>query len=68
MLFALLLCIMKCASSQPDIKHVVLLMMENRPVDMYYGFAQKEIPGIDGLHGTEFNYANAKNQSGKKVY
>lgn len=68
MLFSLLLCLMKCASAQPDIKHVVLLLMENRPVDHFYGFSQNEIPGIDGLNGTEFNYANARNQSGKKVY
>ena len=34
------------------IEHVVLLLMENRPFDQFYGFAQPELTGnIDGLTG-----------------
>ena len=36
------------------IEHVVLLLMENRPFDQFYGFAQPELKGkIDGLSGKE---------------
>ena len=36
------------------IEHVVLLVMENRPFDMFYGFAQPVLTGrIDGLTGKE---------------
>ena len=34
------------------LEHVVLLLMENRPFDHFYGFAQPELKGkIDGLTG-----------------
>ena len=36
------------------IEHVVLLLMENRPFDQFYGFAQPVLKGkIDGLTGNE---------------
>ena len=36
------------------IKHVVLLLMENRPFDHFFGFAQPFLPNkIDGLTGKE---------------
>lgn len=35
------------------LKHIVVLMMENRSFDHMLGFS--EIPGIDGLSGTEIN-------------
>lgn len=38
-----------------DIEHVVVLVMENRPFDHFFGFAQDELPGIDGLVGNETN-------------
>jgi len=49
--------------SKPTIEHVVLLMMENRPFDFYFGWAGKELPGIDALRGDEFNYYNVSNHS-----
>jgi phospholipase C len=47
-----------------DIRHVVLLLMENRPFDMYFGFAQKELPGIDGLTGKESNPFDTRHPAG----
>ena len=36
------------------VKHVVLLLMENRPFDHFFGFAQPFLPNkIDGLTGKE---------------
>ena len=40
-------------------------MMENRPFDHYYGFAQAQLPGIDGLTGDEFNRLNASDPSSR---
>jgi hypothetical protein len=40
--------------AQTQIEHVVLLLMENRPFDMFYGFAQPYLTNtIDGLTGKE---------------
>ena len=47
----------------PDIRHVVLLTMENRPFDHYFGFAQTALPGIDGLTGNESNPYDASDPS-----
>jgi phospholipase C len=38
----------------PAIEHVVVLMLENRSFDHLMGF----FPGVEGLHGTEFNLLN----------
>ena len=42
-------CLALGAMAKPEIEHVVLLLMENRPFDHFYGFAEKELPGINGL-------------------
>ena len=39
-----------------EIEHVVALVFENRPFDQIFGFAQHELPGINGLTGKEFNF------------
>ena len=44
----------KKTTAQSRIEHVVLLLMENRPFDHFYGFAQPFLQGkIDGLTGNE---------------
>ena len=44
------------------IKHVVVLMLENRSFDHLFGFAG-DLLGVDGLAGDEFNYINTSNPS-----
>ena len=41
-----------------NLKHIVVLMMENRSFDHMLGF-MKQAPGIDGLNGTESNFDTA---------
>ena len=42
------------SAAQKAIEHVVVLVMENRPFDQFYGFAQPVLTGkIDGLTGEE---------------
>ena len=43
---------------QDKIKHVVVLMLENRAFDHMCGWLGKWIPGVDGLTGNEYNVAN----------
>jgi phospholipase C len=38
-----------------NLKHIVVLMMENRSFDHMLGFMKKQVPGIDGLNGDESN-------------
>jgi phospholipase C len=47
----LLLCLLAPVLSSP-IKHVVVLMMENRSFDHLLGFLSKDYPKIDGLTGS----------------
>ena len=47
------------AASKVD--HVVLLVMENRPYDHFFGWT--DLPGADGLNGTECNYKNVSDPS-----
>ena len=47
------------------IKHIVVLMEENRSFDHLMGWYGK---GVDGLNGTEFNYRNVSNPSSEKVF
>ena len=51
----LLLLLVSTAAPPPNaIEHVVLLLMENRPFDHFYGFAQPHLTEkIDGLTGKE---------------
>ena len=37
------------------LKHIVVLMMENRSFDHMLGFMKQQVPGIDGLNGDESN-------------
>ena len=37
--------------------------MENRPFDFYFGFAGKQLPGINGLTGNECNFFTASDPS-----
>uniref|UniRef100_A0A0G4F4P6 Uncharacterized protein n=1 Tax=Chromera velia CCMP2878 TaxID=1169474 RepID=A0A0G4F4P6_9ALVE len=47
-------------TAKPAVDHVVVLVMENRPFDHFFGFSQSELPGIDGLNGDEFCYYDVK--------
>ena len=38
------------------IKHLVVLMLENRSFDHMLGFMKSLNPAIDGLNGDEWNY------------
>lgn len=38
-----------------NLKHIVVLMMENRSFDHMLGFMKQQVPGIDGLNGAESN-------------
>jgi phospholipase C len=42
-----------------NLKHIVVLMMENRSFDHMLGFMKQQVPGIDGLDGNESNPDNA---------
>lgn len=53
-LVVLLFCLFSPSFSSP-IKHVVVLMMENRSFDHLLGFLHKDNPNIDGLTGSESN-------------
>lgn len=45
------------------IEHVVVLVMENRPFDHFFGLAGEELPGIDGLNGSESSPVDPTNSS-----
>ena len=49
------------------IKHVIVLMLENRSFDHFFGFA-KPFLNVDGLSGKEFNLVDLNNPDGEKVY
>jgi len=38
-----------------NLKHIVVLMMENRSFDHMLGFMKQQMLGIDGLNGDESN-------------
>ena len=46
-----------CVQSQQEnpIKHLIVLMMENRSFDHYLGWLKEQNPAIDGLTGSEAN-------------
>ena len=46
------------------IKHVVVVMLENRAFDNMFGYR----PGVNGINGTEFNYFNTTNPSSPKIF
>lgn len=50
------------------IKHVVVLMMENRSFDHMLGFLKLNDSRIDGVNGTEWNAYNTSDPNSKRVY
>src|ERR1039458_2994540 len=42
-----------------SLKHIVVLMMENRSFDHMLGYLKQDWPNLDGLHGDETNPDNA---------
>ena len=58
----------KIARSVSDkIKHIVVLMMENRSFDHMFGFYGKD-KGVNGLTGKEYNLLDINNPASKKIY
>lgn len=53
-------------NSLPTIKHVIVLMEENRSFDHMLGFAKKLL-GVNGLDGNECNLKNTSNPNQGKV-
>ena len=49
------------------IKHIVVLMEENRSFDHLFGWAGAEL-GINGLTGKEYNHVSSFNASSEKIY
>jgi phospholipase C len=49
------------------IKHVVVLMLENRSFDHLLGHLKKVNPNIDGLFGNETNPINVNDPKSRKV-
>jgi len=50
------------------IKHVVVLMLENRSFDHMLGWLHLENAEIDGLNGTEYNQIQAFNAASPKIF
>ena len=50
-IFSLLASSVAAQIPEGQIKHVVVVMLENRAFDHVFGYAQKELPGINGLTG-----------------
>jgi phospholipase C len=50
------------------IKHIVVLMMENRSFDHLLGWLKSKSQNLDGLTGKENNLLNPKDEHSKKVY
>ncbi|GBG67997.1 hypothetical protein CBR_g1116 [Chara braunii] len=50
------------------IKHVVVLVMENRSFDHLLGFLKRRNPEIDGLDGTESNPMNVSDPDSPRVF
>jgi len=44
------------------------VILENRAFDSLLGWLNRENPDIDGLTGSEFNYANASDPNSEKIY
>jgi phospholipase C len=62
-LLLVLLCTTLCNGIAGKIKHVIVLMEENRSFDHMFGF----YPGVDGLKGNECNYLNTSDTHSKNV-
>ena len=49
------------------IKHIIVLMLENRSFDHFFGFSKPDL-NVNGLSGKEFNYEDVKDKESKKVF
>ena len=49
------------------IKHIVVLVQENRPFDHLFGWA-RDILGVDGLTGDEYNYVDPSDTNSEKIF
>ena len=49
----------------PEIKHIIVLMMENRSFDHMLGWQGRA--EVDGLDGTEFNHIDSQDETSPKV-
>eukprot|EP00047_Mylnosiga_fluctuans_P005125 m.238581 g.238581 ORF g.238581 m.238581 type:complete len:524 (+) comp13323_c0_seq1:1-1572(+) len=63
----LVLLAVSLAASKSPIKHVIVLMMENRSFDHFLGHLMKSNPNVDGLNGTQFNPEKPTDPSSKHV-
>lgn len=52
------------ATPSDRVKHIVVLMLENRAFDHVFGW----FPGVDGLNGSQFNRVNASDPNSTKVF
>ena len=49
------------------IKNIIVLMLENRSFDHFFGFSKPDL-NVNGLSGKEFNYEDVKDKESKKVF
>jgi phospholipase C len=64
MLLFVILGVVVVTEAQDRIKHVVVLMQENRPFDHLFGWMK----GVDGLSGDEFNLVDPNDPNSLKVF
>ena len=55
------------AVSKSPVRHVIVLMMENRSFDHFLGHLAKGDPRIDGLNGSQYNPINPADPSSQKM-
>lgn len=65
--FTIVATVVIAVASAHTIKHVVVLMEENRSFDHLFGWAG-DVLGINGLTGKEFNPLSSFNASSEKIY
>jgi len=63
MIFALFMVLVTAS----PIKHVIVLMAENRSFDHFFGWAA-DLLGVNGLTGKEYNLLDPSNPSSEKIY
>lgn len=56
------------ATTAHRIKHVVVLMEENRAFDHFFGWGRRVGLKVDGLSGQEYNLANASDPTSQRIY
>lgn len=66
--FGGIFCSTASAAPEQKIKHVIVLMEENRPFDHLFGWSG-DLLGVEGLNGNEFNYLDPTNpDTSEKVF